>query len=102
MIAMSRAAVRSIPPDQVPRRARFEAAHPQVQIVYLGPAWQAVIPRDGGEDVLTRFELRDLLDELERRLPEPPERLGLPDGSLAGVLQPGGDSVDRQQQQPLQ
>jgi hypothetical protein len=57
--------------DQVPRRARFEAEHPEVSIELLGHAgpWQGVIPaQGGGREVVTRYELRDLLDELERRL----------------------------------
>ena len=53
------------PPDQVPRRQAFERAHPDVRISYLGPAWQAVIPRQDGEQVVTRFDLRELLDKLE-------------------------------------
>ncbi|HEX6527656.1 MAG TPA: hypothetical protein VF070_47715 [Streptosporangiaceae bacterium] len=55
-------------PDQVSRRERFKAAHPQVRITFVGPAWQAVIPLPDGEDVITRYELRDLLDVLEERL----------------------------------
>jgi hypothetical protein len=58
-------------PDQVTRRLQFEAAHPRVQIFFIGPAWQAVIPRHDGEDILTRHELRDLLNALEKRLEEP-------------------------------
>jgi hypothetical protein len=56
-------------PEQQFRRRRLQDAHPQVQIVFLGSAWQAVIPRPAGEDVITRYELRDLLDALEQRLP---------------------------------
>jgi hypothetical protein len=56
-------------PEQQSRRRRLQDAHPQVQIVFLGSAWQAVIPRQAGEDVITRYELRDLLDVLEQRLP---------------------------------
>ena len=54
--------------DQVPRRLTFEQAHPEVKISYLRPAWQAVIPRPDGEDVITRHDLRMLLDALEARL----------------------------------
>ena len=55
--------------DQVPRRIAFEQAHPEVKISYLGPAWQAVIALpDGGEQTITRYELRLLLDALEARL----------------------------------
>jgi hypothetical protein len=55
--------------DQVVRRARFQAAHPDIRIALEGCAWQGVIPtEDGGQEVVTRYELRHLLDELERRL----------------------------------
>jgi hypothetical protein len=54
--------------DQVVRRQRFEAAHPEVRIAPVRAAWQAIIPTERGEDVVTRYELRHLLDELERRL----------------------------------
>jgi hypothetical protein len=55
--------------DQVPRRLAFEQAHPEVRISYLRPAWQGVITLpDGGEQVVTRYELRLLLDALELRL----------------------------------
>ncbi|MGH3205572.1 MAG: hypothetical protein ACRDOA_08420 [Streptosporangiaceae bacterium] len=53
--------------DQVPRRERFQAAHPDVRIASFGPAWQAVIPRPDGEEVITRYELRLLLDALDKR-----------------------------------
>lgn len=55
-------------PDQLSRRRRFEDAHPQVEIVFLGSAWQGVIPRPHGEDIVTRYELGALLDVLEQRL----------------------------------
>jgi hypothetical protein len=55
-------------PEQQSRRRRLQNAHPQIKIVFLGSAWQAVIPRPAGEDVITRYELRDLLDVLEERL----------------------------------
>jgi hypothetical protein len=29
--------------DQVPRRVAYEAAYPNVEIIYLGPYWQAII-----------------------------------------------------------
>lgn len=71
--------VPSYPLDQVPRRIEFEKAHPDVRIIFLGPAWQAVIPRPDGEDVVTRYDLRLLLDALERRLPVVTEDTGRPD-----------------------
>lgn len=51
--------------DQVPRREAYEAAHPDVRIIYYGPHWQAVIPEPTGETVITRYELKALLDKLE-------------------------------------
>lgn len=51
--------------DQVPRRGAYEAAHPDVQITCHGRWWQAVIPEQNGETVITRYELKDLLDKLE-------------------------------------
>jgi hypothetical protein len=53
--------------DRVSRRERFEAAHPDVRIACLGPAWQAVIPRPSGEEVVTRYDLKALLDSLDKR-----------------------------------
>lgn len=54
--------------DQVPRKQAFQAEHPEVLI---GPVasgtWQAVIPEEAGETVITRYELRDLLDALEEK-----------------------------------
>jgi hypothetical protein len=49
----------------VPRRTAYEAAHPDVRITYHGPHWQAVIPEPAGETVITRYELKALLDKLE-------------------------------------
>jgi hypothetical protein len=51
--------------DQVPRQQAYQAAHPDVEIVYLGPAWQAIIREGAGQTIITRYELRVLLDELE-------------------------------------
>jgi len=51
--------------DQVPRREAYEAAHPDVKITYHGGWWQAVIPEDAGETVISRYELKALLDKLE-------------------------------------
>jgi len=52
--------------DQVPRWKAFEAAHPDVEITYNGPFWQAVIQQDVGETLITRYELSALLDKLEQ------------------------------------
>lgn len=54
--------------DQVTRRLAFEQSHPEVTIYYLRPAWQGVIKLPDGEEVITRYDLRWLLDELEKRL----------------------------------
>ena len=51
--------------DQVPRRAAYEAGHPNVEIIYHGPHWEAVIREDSGETSINRYELRGLLDKLE-------------------------------------
>ena len=61
--------------DQVPRREAFEAAHPEVEILYHGPHWRAVIRRDGTEDVpreLVCYSLRQLLDKLEKAVSDRP------------------------------
>jgi len=51
--------------DQVPRREAYEAAHPDVEITYLGPYWKAVVTEERGQIVITRYELKDVLDKLE-------------------------------------
>jgi hypothetical protein len=52
--------------DQVVRLHDFRQRYPAVTIAMISPrAWQALIPEPHGETVLTRRELRDLLDELE-------------------------------------
>ena len=50
--------------DQVPRRLAYEASHPEVEILYLGPYWRAVIPGPHGETVIVRHDLRRLVDKL--------------------------------------
>jgi hypothetical protein len=52
-------------PDQVPRRLAYEAAHPDVKILYLGPYWQAIISEDDGDTIVVRYHLETLLDRLE-------------------------------------
>ena len=52
-------------PDQVPRRQAYEAGHPGVEISYRGPYWKAVVREEAGETVITRYDLKDLLDKLE-------------------------------------
>ena len=51
--------------DQVPRRMAYEAAHPDAEIIYLVPFWQAIIREDDGLQVITRPSLEKLLDKLE-------------------------------------
>ncbi len=51
--------------DQVPRREAYERARPDVKITYHGGWWQAVIPEEAGETVISRYELKALLDKLE-------------------------------------
>ena len=51
--------------DQVPRRAAYEAGHPNVEIIYLGAYWQAIIREESGQTIITRYDLRSLLDKLE-------------------------------------
>lgn len=51
--------------DQVPRRQAYEAAHPDAEIIYLDPYWQAVIREAGGLAIFTRMSLEALLDKLE-------------------------------------
>lgn len=70
-------------PDQVPRLRAFREQFPHVVIGTLGfgGAWQARMPEENGESVVTRYLLKDLLDRLETLLREPgyvadPEMLG--------------------------
>ena len=51
--------------DQVPRRQVYEAAHPNLEIIYLGAYWQAIIREAGGQTVITRYELKGSRDKLE-------------------------------------
>lgn len=51
--------------DQVPRREAYEKSHPNVEIIYLGPCWQAIIREDDGQTIFTRSDLRRLLDKLQ-------------------------------------
>lgn len=49
----------------MPRREQYQAAHPNAEILYHGSHWEAIVRDDTGEIVITRFELRALLDKLE-------------------------------------
>lgn len=51
--------------DQIPRRMAYEAAHPDAEIVYAGSYWQAVITEEAGQVIVTRYDLKSLLDKLE-------------------------------------
>jgi hypothetical protein len=58
------------PVDQVARRRAFEAAHPEWTVsVDDRYTWHARRDGDGGSDTVTAYDLRGLLDELERRCP---------------------------------
>lgn len=52
--------------DQVPRRQSYEKTHPNTEILYVGPYWQAILREEGdGMTVITRTHLRHLMDKLE-------------------------------------
>jgi hypothetical protein len=55
--------------DQVPRLLEFRRQHPDVRVEFGGPFWQAIIPEPRGETVITRYELKALLDKLDELLP---------------------------------
>lgn len=56
--------------DQGHRRRAFEAQHPEAFIGMIASGtWQARIREENGETVVTRWFLRDLMDELEKRYP---------------------------------
>jgi len=52
-------------PDQVLRLAAFREQHPDVMVGAGRGWWQVVIPEPGGETVITRYTLRELLDKLD-------------------------------------
>jgi hypothetical protein len=56
-----------VAPDQVPRRIAFEREHPEWKITTERMGWVWKAQRDGSETLITANDLRDLLDELERR-----------------------------------
>lgn len=52
--------------DQVPRRLAYEKTHPDTEIIYISPHWQAIIREDGdGMTIVTRNSLKALMDKLE-------------------------------------
>jgi len=52
--------------SQVLRLHAFRARYPQIVVgkLGLGGAWQGLVPRESGEIVITRYDLRELLDKL--------------------------------------
>jgi hypothetical protein len=66
--ASHRKPVRALPggfeADQVPRLLAFRERHPDVTITLSG-FWRAIIPAENGETVVTRYELRDVLNKLD-------------------------------------
>lgn len=70
------------PEDQVVRLQRFREEHPDIEVLWRGP-WEAVIPEsDGAQRVVVRYELNDLLNEVERRLAVSAEDPGVPESEL--------------------
>ena len=55
--------------DQVVRQQEFQQAHPEWRIWVDRDShiWHAERMIEGGRDKVTRYELRSLLDELEKR-----------------------------------
>jgi len=57
-------------PDAALRLSRFREEHPDIEIIWRNP-WEAAMPEpDGAQRWVMRYELHDLLDEVERRLAE--------------------------------
>lgn len=53
-------------PDQVQRLRDFRAAHPEMIIGGVGfGVWQARIPESDGEQIISRYTVRELLDKLD-------------------------------------
>jgi hypothetical protein len=61
-----------VAPDEMLRLAAFRAAYPHIRVAPISRrAWQALVSEpEGGETVITRRELRDLLDRLAEVLDE--------------------------------
>jgi hypothetical protein len=60
--------------DQLPRLNRFRQDHPGIAICAGLGYWQAQLPEPGGERVVTRYTLTELLDSLDT-LTTPPAAL---------------------------
>ena len=58
--------------DQVLRLNRYRRDHPGVTVCHGPGYWQAQIPQHNSETVITRYQLKDLLDKLDT-LTGPPE-----------------------------
>ena len=59
-------------PGQVLRLQAFRTAHPHVIIGDAGfGVWQACIPEQDGERIISRYMLRELLDKLDEIAGEP-------------------------------
>jgi hypothetical protein len=52
---------------QLPRKAAYEAAHQDTQIIYCGTFWQSIRTEPNGMTVITRYELVDLMNQLESK-----------------------------------
>jgi hypothetical protein len=69
--AQDRERLRALPgggeTDQVPRLLAFRLHHPEITIELDG-FWRAVIPAENGETVVSRYELRAVLDKLDELL----------------------------------
>lgn len=50
--------------DQVARRLAYEGGHPETEIIYIRPFWQAIITEENGMTIFTRDSLGKLLDKL--------------------------------------
>ena len=53
--------------DPALRLKRYREEHPDIEIILRGP-WEALIPEPDGQRVIVRWELSDLLDEIDKRL----------------------------------
>ena len=82
--------------DQVPRRQAYEVAHPNVEILYLGPYWKAIICEASGPTAITRVDLRRLLDELESLDAESDGKPGSRDQDLPIRAVSPADAIDGQ------
>jgi hypothetical protein len=59
-----------LPEDQVVRKERFLAEYPDVTIAFTRPLgmpgiWTGVVPIDGSEKKVSRYDLGAILDDLE-------------------------------------